>query len=203
MPSPSKTLGVLCLVFALCFVAPSAHADSFTPTFTCFGGGTTCYSPVVLPTAPDVTRAYALTPYCHPLPTHAAGPTREGSIEFSPAFKKTAANIWDRSRRGVDTTEFGTYIGRDGAAGPISEHATGSDFNPSVKIRVPNDALAVLHSHPNRSTDRPSQADVDAAKSNKKVVYVASRSGLWAAGPDGRITQVFSDPGWAWEKNPK
>jgi hypothetical protein len=41
---------VLCLVFALCFAAPNAHGDSFTPIFTCTG---TCPAP--LPTAPDMT----------------------------------------------------------------------------------------------------------------------------------------------------
>ena len=46
-----KPIGaVLCLVFALCFAAPNAHADSFTPIFTCTG---TCLAP--LPTAPAVT----------------------------------------------------------------------------------------------------------------------------------------------------
>ena len=46
-----KPIGaVLCLVFALCFAAPNAHGDSFTPIFTCTG---TCLAP--LPTAPDVT----------------------------------------------------------------------------------------------------------------------------------------------------
>jgi hypothetical protein len=35
MPSLFKALGaVLCLVFALCLAAPSAHADSFTYTYT-------------------------------------------------------------------------------------------------------------------------------------------------------------------------
>ena len=35
MPSLFKTVGaVLCLVFALCFAAPNAHADTFTYTYT-------------------------------------------------------------------------------------------------------------------------------------------------------------------------
>ena len=56
MPTLSKPIGaVLCLVFALCFAAPNAHADSFTPSFTCPGGGSGCFGPVLLPTAPDVT----------------------------------------------------------------------------------------------------------------------------------------------------
>jgi PEP-CTERM motif len=51
MPSLFKPIGaVLCLVFALCFAAPNAHADSLTPTFSCGG----C-SPAETPTAPDVT----------------------------------------------------------------------------------------------------------------------------------------------------
>jgi len=53
MPKSFKTLGaVVCLVFALSFAAPSAHADTFTPVFNttgCFAG------PCLLPTAPDVT----------------------------------------------------------------------------------------------------------------------------------------------------
>jgi len=52
MPSLSKTIGaVLCLVFALCFAAPNANADSYTPIFTTTGCTGTC----ALPTAPDVT----------------------------------------------------------------------------------------------------------------------------------------------------
>src|SRR5229473_6877060 len=51
MPTLFKPIGaVLCLVFALCFAAPNAHGDSFTPIFTCTG---TCLAP--LPTAPAVT----------------------------------------------------------------------------------------------------------------------------------------------------
>ena len=50
MPSLFKPIvAVLCLVFALCFTAPNAHADSYTATFTCNG---TCAS---LPTATDVS----------------------------------------------------------------------------------------------------------------------------------------------------
>jgi hypothetical protein len=52
MPSPFKTLGaVLCLVFALCFSAPNAYGDSFTPIFTT----STCSGICALPTAADVT----------------------------------------------------------------------------------------------------------------------------------------------------
>ena len=52
MPSLFKTVGaVLCLVFALCFAAPNAHADSFTPIFTTTG----CVGTCLLPTALDVT----------------------------------------------------------------------------------------------------------------------------------------------------
>ena len=50
MLSPFKTVGaVVCLVFALCFAAPYAQADSFTPVFTCSG------SCLFLPTALDVS----------------------------------------------------------------------------------------------------------------------------------------------------
>ena len=52
MSSLFKVLGaVLCLVFALSFAAPNAHADSFTPTFTCTQAGGCTF----LPTAPDVS----------------------------------------------------------------------------------------------------------------------------------------------------
>jgi hypothetical protein len=51
MPSLFKTVGaVLCLVFALYFAAPNAHADTETPTFTC--DDSSCVS---IPTAPNVS----------------------------------------------------------------------------------------------------------------------------------------------------
>jgi TPR repeat protein len=50
MSSPFKTLGAaLNLVFALCFAAPNAHADAFTPIITTTG----CSGSGQLPTLPD------------------------------------------------------------------------------------------------------------------------------------------------------
>ena len=53
MPSICKAICLgLCLVFALCFVAPNAHADSFTPTFIPLSCQGAC---LPAPTAPDVS----------------------------------------------------------------------------------------------------------------------------------------------------
>jgi hypothetical protein len=144
--------------------------------------------------------------YAHPALDQQLGqqqPTKDGAIEYSPAFKKLAANMWDRSGRGVQQTEVGTYIDKSGNAGNVTEHPTGSDPNANVKVNVPNDAVGVIHTHPNHSGDRPSPADVQAAKDNKKTVYVTSRTGLWATDPSGKITQIFSNPLWMRDKNPK
>jgi hypothetical protein len=143
--------------------------------------------------------AHDLTPM---LPT--SQPTKEGAIEYSPEFKKLAANMWDKSGRGVQQTEVGTYIDKSGNAGSPTEHSTdSSDHNANIKMNVPNDALAVIHTHPNHSGDRPSQADVGAAVASKKTIYVTSRTGLWAVDPGGKTTQVFSSPLWMRDKNPK
>jgi hypothetical protein len=39
-----------------------------------------------------------------------------------------------------------------------------------------------------------------AAKKIKKPIYVTSRTGLWMASPDGKVTQVFKSPTWFSDK---
>ena len=84
MLSPFKTLGaVLCLVFALCFAAPNAHADSFNATFTCLG---TCASTPILDDNP-------LT-----FPTPTIDETWDGHTVFlilNPTDKPTDTYIWN------------------------------------------------------------------------------------------------------------
>ena len=44
------------------------------------------------------------------------------------------------------------------------------------------------------------QDKLDAAKKIKKPIYVTSRTGLWMASPDGKVTQVFKSPTWFSDK---
>jgi hypothetical protein len=52
-------------------------------------------------------------------------------------------------------------------------------------------------------SDKPSANDVAAAKKMKKNVWVTSRTGLWDADPNGKLTQVFKDSDWMDKKDPK
>jgi hypothetical protein len=60
--------------------------------------------------------------------------------------------------------------------------------------------FAIQHTHPNASSDKPSANDVESAKKLKKPIYVTSRTGLWMASPDGKVTQVFKSPTWFTDK---
>jgi hypothetical protein len=71
------------------------------------------------------------------------------------------------------------------------------------KIAFGKDDFGIVHTHPNASSDKPSANDVEAAKKIKKPIYVTSRTGLWMASPDGKVTQVFKSPSWMTDKDPK
>jgi hypothetical protein len=62
------------------------------------------------------------------------------------------------------------------------------------KIAFGKDDFAIQHTHPNASSDKPSANDVEAAKKIKKPIYVTSRTGLWMASSDGKVTAGIQIP---------
>ena len=70
-------------------------------------------------------------------------------------------------------------------------------------IRVPRSAIALIHTHPAWGGGQPSGPDIDSAKAFGKSIYVVSKSGLQVADKFGKVTNVYNDPNWYDEANPK
>jgi hypothetical protein len=85
----------------------------------------------------------------------------------------------------------------------VHQQTAGSAGPQRDKISFGKDDFAIQHTHPNASSDKPSANDVEAAKKIKKPIYVTSRTGLWMASPDGKVTQVFKSPTWFSDKAAK
>jgi hypothetical protein len=125
------------------------------------------------------------------------GPTKEGVLENSPEFKKTASAVWEAAARGKNATESGTYLDPNLERGPIST----SNTEGKMSLVVPKDAQSTIHSHPNHAGSsmmggQPSDTDIQTAKKLGKSVYVVSKSGLQVVEKDGKVTNVYSNPDW-------
>ena len=133
--------------------------------------------------------------YHHDLPE----PKKEGALEYSPEFKQTAKRIWSRVTNGKAEGEAGTYFTAEGKSGDVQQSPGGYELS----VKAPKSAPYVIHTHPDKGTDKPSPPDVASAKKYNKTIYVVSRSGLWSAEPDGNFQRVFKSPTWYEDKEPK
>jgi len=138
-------------------------------------------------------------------------PTREGSLEYSPEFRRASGRAWQDVAYGDLPQEAGFVVTKDGK---IEKPALGKEIGQnedkgSLTFQLPSDgAFATLHTHPrptmNRHwTQQPSPADVTVAKSAKQNVYVSTSSGLWLVESDGHVHQVFKREDWATRKKPE
>lgn len=146
----------------------------------------------------DLHDALTESGYIHP-----NAPTKEGTLEYSPAFRKTAQAAMNRMHlTGTlgNIGEVATYFDANGNPGPLTHS---DDQIATVTHKVPIDAPYLMHTHPDRKSGRPSQQDIDNAKNLHKTSYVVSKDGLQAIDPSGQVTQVFSRPDWETAKEPK
>jgi len=146
----------------------------------------------------------------HPaLNTPVAGPTKEGSLEYSDAFRGAARKAIgmatsDESRRKHGSNaggEAGFEIRRDGSTGPVNFSADQESTRGSMSQAVSPNTLGIFHTHDSFHQGDPSGADVAAAKKAKTTVYVASRDGLYSVDPSGVRTRVFTNPDWMSREN--
>jgi hypothetical protein len=136
-----------------------------------------------------------------------AKPTAAGALENSEDFRNQSKAAWDAVSQGrAPYTESGFSVYNDGGASPLHTEthpqSAGMAGPQRDKISFGKDDFAIQHTHPNGSSDKPSTNDVEAAKKIKKPIYVTSRTGLWMASPDGKVTQVFKSPTWFSDKKP-
>jgi hypothetical protein len=134
-------------------------------------------------------------------------PTASGALENSDDFRNQSKAAWDAVNKGGNPyTESGFSVYGDGGSSSLHTevHPQGAGMAGPQRDKIsygPTD-FAIQHTHPNASSDKPSANDVEAAKKIKKPIYVTSRTGLWMASPDGKVTQVFKSPTWFSDKKP-
>jgi hypothetical protein len=131
-----------------------------------------------------------------------AGPTKEGTVEYDPKFKDTAARVWAQANFGRDSNESGTYLDQNLDRGPIAT----SNTDGKMSLQVPNDAPYTIHTHPDHfkggaAGGQPSETDIATAKKTGKYVYVVSRSGLQYVGPHGEQGVAYTSPAQFQQKN--
>jgi hypothetical protein len=143
--------------------------------------------------------------YLHAFPT--AQPTAAGALENSDDFRNQSKAAWDAVNKGGNPwAESGFSVYGDGGASSLHTElhpqSAGMAGPQHDKIAFGKDDFAIQHTHPNASSDKPSQNDVEAAKKIKKPIYVTSRTGLWMVRPsDGKVIQVYKNPTWFSDKN--
>ncbi len=128
-------------------------------------------------------------------------PTAAGALENSDDFRNQSKAAWDAVNKGGNPfAESGFSVYGDGGASSlhteVHPQTSGMPMQWKDKIAYGKDDFGIVHTHPNASSDKPSANDVEAAKKIKKPIYVTSRTGLWVATPDGKVTQVFKSPTW-------
>jgi hypothetical protein len=140
-----------------------------------------------------------------------AQPTKEGSVEYSSAFRDAANKALgmarlEESRRQHGSNaggEAGFSVNRQGSTSPVEFSSDSDSSKGSMRQAVTSNTLAIVHTHDSYHQGDPSQGDVAAARKANTTVYVASRDGLFAVDPGGQITHVFKSGSWATDKNPK
>jgi hypothetical protein len=151
----------------------------------------------------DLHNSLSAAGYEHPsIDEHLAGPTKEGSLEYSAPFRKVAASAWSTSGGGTLRGEAGTYLDAEGQPSKVQWQPEG-DSQAKMQMSVPRSAPYLIHTHPNDRGSKPSPADIRSAKEKHKTIYVTSKAGLFAVDPAGKVSQVFKSPSWASDKNPK
>jgi proteasome lid subunit RPN8/RPN11 len=155
----------------------------------------------------DLRSALSDAGYLHPFPT--AQPAAAGALVNSGDFRNQSKAAWNAVNKGGNPwAESGFSVYGDGGASSLhtETHPAGAGMASACawhdNISYGKDDFGIVHTHPNASSDKPSAGDVEAAKKIKKPIYVTSRTGLWMASPDGKVTQVFKSPTWLSDKKP-
>jgi hypothetical protein len=152
----------------------------------------------------DLHDALSDAGYLHPaLDTPVTGPSAQGALENSAAFRQVANQAWRTSGLGTQPGEAGAYLDAQGQPSKVQWQPEGQSNQAKMDISVPKSAPYLIHTHPNNKRSDPSPGDIKSAQTANKTIYVTSKSGLYAVDPSGKVSQVFRDGNWASEKKPQ
>lgn len=118
-------------------------------------------------------------------------------LVYSAPFRKAARDAWKAARNGTARYETGFSIDQNRRPGKLqsSEFAPKDAFN-HLRIVSKSSAVGTFHIHTRYGDPRPSEMDINTAKTIRKMVYVASHEGLYSVDPDGNVCHVFNAANW-------
>jgi hypothetical protein len=118
-------------------------------------------------------------------------------LVHSVAFRKAARKAWRATWNGTARYETGFSIDENGRPGELqsSEFAFQGGLS-HLRLVSKSNALGTFHIHNNYGDPKPSELDINIAKTTHKMVYVGSRDGLYSVDPDGNVRQVFTTVNW-------
>jgi hypothetical protein len=123
-------------------------------------------------------------------------PTAAGAIENSDLFRYAASRAWERIGDGQQRAESAFSYGRDNTVTDLGKEPDEIDRG-HMRLLVPSDSFALLHTHNNRLNPKPSAEDIRSAQSFGHPVYVMSRDGLYLIRPsDGAVERVYQGLDW-------
>jgi hypothetical protein len=141
----------------------------------------------------------ATGPPCASIPVE-PGPRLETSL-FDPGLRSGFLRLFAGADYGFARFERAAWIvrAREGPAQFLPWPFTGASGRAAWPGRVPDAAIAVVHTHPNVADPRPSTGDIRLARRLGVPVLALSRGALWTAWPDGRTSEIRGTGplGWA------
>jgi hypothetical protein len=114
----------------------------------------------------------------------------EDELDTSPEVLNYSFELFSDAAFGYDSDEaagwiLGSRIGYSLYKWPKSKEKSVQRFNG-----LPVDAVALLHTHPTKDIQKPSDQDVSIAREIKIPVYTICRAGIWKINPDGVIVKI-------------
>lgn len=117
--------------------------------------------------------------------------------KHSTSFRQVAEKAWRATHNGDADFEAGFSIDQQGHAGKVQLSIFETVGRAThLNINAGPESLGTLHVHNRFGNSIPSPEDVESARKWKMIVFVESRTGLYAVNPDGKICQLYTEPDW-------
>lgn len=114
-------------------------------------------------------------------------PSGKRVLVLSPETERVFADVFVHSLTGLLDRELAAFVveERDGTLGCIYWESRAGRRAESFSGVVPSGTVAVVHSHPDASSPRPSRTDSENARRLGLPFIVVSRTEIWIAGAHG------------------
>jgi hypothetical protein len=129
----------------------------------------------------------------------ASGEARPAPRLLESSLRAPAYRLWEASGFGNERSERAAWVVEDGAAGV--RWLAWPNGRRYLRARwegpVPENVVAIVHTHPAVVDPKPSEQDVETARQLGVPVYAVSRTGIWKAAPDGSVVPVDDGRWWS------